>query len=139
MSYCRFSSDDFRCDLYIYESAGGGFVTHVAGSKARGYIPRLLPLPPHTWFAGTRLQRWGWRLWSRACMASHRLQMRYLDHAPRRSITLPHAGASFSDATGPACAVRVRGLVALGYRVPAGVVQALELLDPEQELEAETA
>ena len=32
MSYCRWSSDDFRCDLYIYESAAG-FVIHVAANR----------------------------------------------------------------------------------------------------------
>jgi hypothetical protein len=126
MSYCRFSSDDFRCDLYIYESCMGGFITHVAGNKPRGYIPRLLPAPPHAWFQGSKLQHLGWKVWSRAWMWSNSLQMLYLDHAPRRSLTLPHAGGSFSDPTGPACAERVRGLIALGYRVPDGVVDALE-------------
>lgn len=32
MSYCRWSTDDFTCDLYCYESSEG-YVTHVASYK----------------------------------------------------------------------------------------------------------
>jgi len=32
MSYCRWSTDDFRCDLYVYEASDGIYV-HIAGSK----------------------------------------------------------------------------------------------------------
>ena len=32
MSYCRFSTDDFRCDFYAYE-ADDGYHLHVAGSR----------------------------------------------------------------------------------------------------------
>lgn len=42
MSYCRWSSNDFQCDLYCYEDINGGWTTHIAGSKL---IPRE-PLPP---------------------------------------------------------------------------------------------
>lgn len=30
MSYCRFSCDDFKSDVYVYASSRGGIVTHVA-------------------------------------------------------------------------------------------------------------
>ena len=33
MSYCRFSSDDYRCDVYCYADALGGFTTHVASKR----------------------------------------------------------------------------------------------------------
>lgn len=32
VAYCRWSSDDFQCDLYVYESAQG-WECHVAGRK----------------------------------------------------------------------------------------------------------
>jgi hypothetical protein len=32
MSYCRWSSMDFTCDIYAYES-DGGFVVHVASGR----------------------------------------------------------------------------------------------------------
>lgn len=39
MSYCRWSSDNGRCDLYCYEDCAGGFTTHVAGNRIVGDIP----------------------------------------------------------------------------------------------------
>jgi hypothetical protein len=32
MSYCRWSSDGFQCDVYVYE-AEGGYMVHVAGKR----------------------------------------------------------------------------------------------------------
>lgn len=30
MTYCRWSDDSFRCDLYCYQDTSGGWTTHVA-------------------------------------------------------------------------------------------------------------
>jgi len=45
MSYCRFSSDDFQCDVYVYESCHGGFDLHVAGRRHefKEPIPEKIP------------------------------------------------------------------------------------------------
>lgn len=44
MSYCRFSSDDYQCDVYAYDSSTGGIDVHVAGR--RKHIEKgLLPSP----------------------------------------------------------------------------------------------
>ena len=48
MSYCRWSSDDFQCDVYVYESVAGGFVTHVAANRV---VFRMNCLP---WFLSSR-------------------------------------------------------------------------------------
>lgn len=40
MSICRWSSMDFTCDLYCYESEQG-YVTHVAASRVVGNIPKV--------------------------------------------------------------------------------------------------
>ena len=34
MAYCRFSSDDFQCDLYVYADVSGGFIEEL---MALGY------------------------------------------------------------------------------------------------------
>lgn len=39
MSYCRFSSMDFTCDIYAYES-NEGYVIHVAANRVVGDIPK---------------------------------------------------------------------------------------------------
>jgi hypothetical protein len=33
MSYCRWSSNDFQCDVYVYEDVAGGWTTHVACNR----------------------------------------------------------------------------------------------------------
>lgn len=30
MSYCRFSSEDYQCDVYAYADVAGGYTIHVA-------------------------------------------------------------------------------------------------------------
>lgn len=40
MAFCRWSSMDFGCDLYCYESSEG-FVTHVAEQRVVGDIPKV--------------------------------------------------------------------------------------------------
>lgn len=42
MSYCRWSSMDCQCDLYIYDDVEGGTTVHVAGRRRK----LLKPLPP---------------------------------------------------------------------------------------------
>lgn len=41
MSYCRFSDDNYKCDVYAYEHVGGGFVIHVANNRYVGDIPQV--------------------------------------------------------------------------------------------------
>lgn len=41
MSLCRWSSDNFNCDLYIYESVYGGYQINLATSKYKGEIPEV--------------------------------------------------------------------------------------------------
>lgn len=43
MSYCRFSTDDYRCDLYVYESARG-IEIHVADLR-HNIAPEQFPAP----------------------------------------------------------------------------------------------
>lgn len=40
MSYCRWSSDNFSCDIYAYES-DQGFVIHICGGRYKGDIPKV--------------------------------------------------------------------------------------------------
>lgn len=38
MSYCRFSSDNWKCDVYCYGASGGTFVTQGAGYNVPQYV-----------------------------------------------------------------------------------------------------
>lgn len=42
MSYCRFSSDLWQCDVYVYEDCDGGWTTHVASARLRHEPPQAL-------------------------------------------------------------------------------------------------
>ena len=111
MSYCRFSSDDYRCDLYCYESAQG-FVTHVAG--LRSVLTKPLPPPvnslddPDAWFK------------------RHDAVMKIVDRSKRVPIGLAHDGETFVDATEEAMFERIRYLAGVGYNVPAELLDEYE-------------
>ena len=127
MSYCRFSSDDYRCDAYAYESCYGGFVIHVAGSKVLGWIPRIWN-PPRRWYVEKDRSRFTRARYRAGCwlfLLTYRLQMRYLDVAPRRPLGLPFDGESFDAPEAAACADRLEWLRAQGYRVPQFAIDTL--------------
>lgn len=108
MSYCRWSSDNWRCDLYCYEDVSGGFTTHVAGNRVVGEIPRdpsVLELVRGT----ISDEEW---------LTQHRAALKFLETAERRPIGLPHDGESFNDPDLPSFLKRVTDLRAMGYNIP---------------------
>lgn len=113
MSYCRWSSNDFDCDLYIYESCDDEWVIHVAGR--RPLIDRST-LPPKVHPSEDVEGRF----------ARHRAVMDLLeaDH-DWENIALPYVGETLRLETAAECADKVEELIALGYHVPDGVVEAL--------------
>jgi len=58
MSYCRWSTDDFQCDLYCYGDCSGGFTTHVACNKVIFKEP--LPEPAKELFSKEWLARYNY-------------------------------------------------------------------------------
>lgn len=120
MSYCRFSSDNWHSDVYVYEDEVG-WRTHVATRRYVGDIPRepdwgLLADPG-------KHEQW---------MREHNAVMKFLDTAGHEDIKLPYAGESFSDPTAETCRDRLLLLRSLGYHVPQ---DALDVLAEEIEEE----
>lgn len=113
MSYCRWSSDDFRCDLYVYE-AGDGVTIHVA---AKRHDIRDADLPPPMELAAVDAAAW---------FARHQAVKTVIDRAPLVDIGLPHDGESFYGLSHIEAASRVRELIALGYRCDLSVADDLE-------------
>lgn len=136
MSYCRFSSDNWKSDIYCYEG-GSHFVTHVASSKrALPAIPdipfRWVPKFGATWNIGERKAKYPSELHRRAswfCMRIwslwHCLHMLSVRIVPLKPIGLPHDGESFSDETASECADRLESLRAIGYHVPQHAIDRL--------------
>lgn len=117
MSYCRFSSENFGSDVYVYESCYGGWTTHVA--SRRRVIPPIPDLPLSLSFKPPRFYFSIWSWWHK------HLHLRSLDLIPLRPIGLPHDGDGFGDDTPGACADRLESLRAMGYRVPQYAIDAL--------------
>lgn len=108
MSYCRWSSDDFACDVYVYADVAGGWTTHVAG---RRLVPAE-PMPPPL-----------------SDVAEYVARQQKVREIVARSesvaIGLPHDDEMFYDPTPVACADRLEELRAIGYNVPQYAIDAL--------------
>lgn len=138
MAYCRFSSMNWRCDVYTYEDVGGGWTTHVAGRR-RPFPPipdlPLMRLPSFggTWSKDQRrmLYPTPWhRIGARIVFGfsawwHNRVHMASLHLIPLRPIGLPFDGESFNDPTPEGCAERLAWLRSLGYVVPQFAIDAL--------------
>lgn len=124
MSYCRWSSENFKSDLYVYACVDDTWTIHVAANRVVGDVP------PVFWPTDTsdpdQMAR---------CVESHKAQSAYLDNAEHREIELPCAGATFKLPTPGDCADKCEELAALGYVVPAYVVPSLR--EEQVEMEAE--
>lgn len=138
MSYCRFSSMNWRCHVYVYEDVNGGWTTHVASRK------RIFPPIPD--FFNLRLPTFG-AVWDKefrhakypslrqklaaSCLYSfvafwhNRVHMASLGLIPSRRIGLPHDGKTFNDVTAGECADRLESLRQVGYVVPQYAIDSL--------------
>jgi hypothetical protein len=112
MSYCRWSSEDFQCDVYAYESVHGGFMVHVAGNR----VIFTEPLPEEVPLGKDSIK---------AFMDRHQKVMAMVDAAERMPIGLPHDGDDFCENDANACADRLESLRELGYRVPQCAIECL--------------
>lgn len=116
MSYCRFSSDSFRSDLYVYE-ADDGVVIHVASNRLVLADDQRHPRWPDTDSVES--------VWS-AFELDYRAFMDAVDVAERVDIGLSRDGRTYRNLTFTDAADLVRSLAAEGYRVPEGVADDLE-------------
>ena len=114
MSYCRFSSDDWRSDVYVYEDVGGFWQIHVAGMR------NATPAPPIDNAIDTRTDD-GMLLW----VEQHRRQMEFIKMTAKVPIDHEQAGASYHYATPGEAADRLDQLASQGFHVPAYAIEEL--------------
>jgi hypothetical protein len=110
MSYCRFSSDDYQCDVYCYADVCGGFRTHVA--SVRFVLSGKLPPPVDK----SDITAW---------LARHRAVTVLVKDCERVDIGLPYDGEVFNDDTAQEAADRLEMLKSTGYNVPQYAIDAL--------------
>lgn len=118
MSYCRWSSEDFGCDLYCYES-NDGWVTHVASQRIEWTPPEggtLYDLPKSD--AGTA----DFEAWT----ARRKARSAAFDAAPMHPIGLPFDGKTFTDSTLEGFRERLLSLRAAGYQFGEYVIEAVD-------------
>jgi len=110
MSYCRWSSDNWRCDLYCYGDVSGGITTHVAGNRLVGDIPEA---PLSLIMEGK----------NKEFLKAHKKQMAFLKTAKREPIGLPYDGEPFNDPDYASFLVRLMELREVGYKFPDYVIE----------------
>jgi hypothetical protein len=115
MSYCRWSSMNWTCDLYCYADMTGGWTTHVAprrridavpDDRQEDFIGRKISIAEYTQL--------------------HRQQMIALQRIPFEPLRLPHAGETFHDSTLAEFKRRLLELRQLGYRFPDDVIDQID-------------
>jgi hypothetical protein len=115
MSYCRWSSMNWTCDLYCYADITGGWTTHVAPrrridavpeDRQEDFIARKISIAEYTQL--------------------HSQQMIALQRIPFEPLRLPHAGETFHDSTLAQFKRRLLELRQLGYRFPDDVFDQID-------------
>lgn len=117
MSYARFSSDDFRSDVYVYESADG-FVLHVASNRTTITDEQHATLPP----AGDLTSEEGIQAYLDRNNALHQLVM---TAAAVEAIDHPQAGETFILDEPGDCADKLEELRTEGFYVPQHAIDTL--------------
>lgn len=138
MSYCRWSSENFQSDVYVYGAVSGGFVIHVADKRYKKEILDQLEQVSEPDESSTEEEflSWAQALQRNMEKLSSIVKSRSRSKSKSRpsdileDIDLPHAGQSIHRNTPGECAQALRDLRSLGYKVPE---HALYMLDKEQE------
>jgi len=119
MSYCRWSSDNGYCDVYVYEDVSGGWTTHVAGK-------RRPPGRPDGYLAIIEAQfRDEGELDTGACVKAQKQQGKWDEENELIDISHPEAGASFNHPEPGECAANLERLKAEGFQVPQYAIDGL--------------
>lgn len=123
MAFCRFSSMDWRCDVYVYESQDG-FVTHTAGARPpQAFFDALPPrVVIHSFEDDAQ-----WRRWVERQIEVQRM----LDEYEYETIDLPRASKTFLVSTPGECADLLVSLREEGFTVPDEAIEALREVELE--------
>lgn len=117
MSYCRWSSDDFECDIYAFASVYGTYEVWVAENKyvSEKEKPRSIAFP----VPGDEK---GMKAW----LKRHHEMNEWITNASRERIGLACDGHQFSFMTPGDAAEKMEELKAMGYKVPQFAIDALK-------------
>lgn len=120
MSYCRWSSDDFACDVYVWDDIAGGWRTEVAHRRPLIDRTTLPPVPDPT---PDNVDVWVEAYLARHNEVSHRLNA--LTDDDWLVLPEPDGGRSYLHTTPGGCADNLQRLAGLGFNVPPEAIAAL--------------
>ena len=113
MSYCRFSSNNWNCDIYAYESCMGGWEVHVAANRIVGNIPKV----DYGLIKDGEYEKFS---------KQHKAQMEFLRNCKRKEIGLSMDGESFNCPTLIDFKQKMIELREAGYNFPDYVLEDIE-------------
>lgn len=120
MSYCRWSSDNFKSAVYVYESSEG-YMIHVAASK----YPIDCPYPDPMMTIGKP------DLNSEEWLKEYKRCREWFDSQTLIPIGLPFDGQTYCEDTAKDASVRLHILKVTGYHIPDGVIEELAAEEDE--------
>lgn len=120
MSYCRFSSNDWQCDLYCYMTEGG-FMVHIASTRTvfKEKLPAIVKLEMDA--NGLPTKDYTERLWHR-----HREVQRIKSESDSVPIGLPYDGQNFFADNIYDFKNTIKMLIDAGYRGTDTLLEAIE-------------
>ena len=121
MSYCRFSTDAFRCDVYAYAD-DKGWAIHVAGRKRD--VPADWREPLNDLLDPSRD--------AKESLAEYHRFYEQMDRLPWIPLDVPSAGKTFHELSLPAFRARMLALRAEGLRFPDSVLEEIEEEEAEE-------
>jgi hypothetical protein len=139
MSYCRWSSNHFECDVYVYEDVSGGWTTHVAGRRRKNKLPDHIKAMYPNWSELDAVDRYmsakeAEGVWIKSQphtivvgknSKGEDVPMYFLADSEYEPLPEPEAGQSYSDASPGQCADRLELLRSKGFSVPQSAIDAL--------------
>lgn len=127
MSYCRWSSDDYQCDLYVYEGLDGWMI-HIAGRRWVLAEAPPEPIPPTELTTAAGVER---------LIDRDQQLMAILSRSHLAPIGLPHDGQTLIADSPGECADLLAVLAAEGYRLPNWVIGDLRAEQADRDSDAQ--
>lgn len=115
MAYCRWSSLDYGCDIYLYADVNGGYTCHVA-SKKRVAAEPCPPLPTHKELEAMSVEEF------RAILQAQRDWAEEADLIP---IGMEYDGKSFYSYDRDEMVEILKKLKRVGYRMPEWLIDEI--------------
>ena len=113
MSYCRWSSMNQACDLYVYADVNGGYTCHVAGMKRVSDKP--CPDMPEKW----------WEVPAVELTAILDARREWVDGAELVPIGLPYDGEHYYCQDRDTMVDTLEMLKAAGYTMPDDLIETI--------------